>query len=151
MRAHRLPLLALPLLALPLVLSACGGLGGFVPGGAARAPGPQIAGSNAPEDNPFPVNYKPEILAFLRTYLNDPTNVHDAFITEPVMKTFGDKKRYVVCVSYNAKKTTGEYGGSKDRMAVFYVGRFNEFLENGREQCAGDKFQPFPELEHLTR
>ncbi len=141
MRARRLLILALP-----IVLGACsfGALG-------RRAPAPLIEGSNAAEDNPFPANYRAETLDFLHTYLNDPTNVRDAFIAEPVLKTIGDKTRYVVCVSYNAKTNTGEYGGSKDRMAVFYVGRFNELLENGRQPCADVKFQPFPELEHLTR
>ncbi len=139
MRAARLMILLLP-----IVLGACGG--------GARAPGPAVSGSNAAEDNPFPANYKAEILAYLRTYLNVPTGVRDAFIAEPVLKTFaGDKRRYVACVRYNAKNASGEYGGSKDRMAVFYVGRFNEFFENGREQCATANYQPFPELEHLTR
>jgi hypothetical protein len=139
MRARRLPLLLLP-----LVLGACG----FHTG---AGPAPLIAGSNDPADNPLPQDYKTEILAYLRTYLNDPTGVRDAFIAAPAVKTIAGKTRYVVCVSYNAKTNTGQYGGSKDRMAVFYVGRFNQFLENGREQCAADKFVPFPELEHLTR
>jgi len=136
----------IPILMLPLALAACG----FGPG-TARAPGPVIEGSNAPEDNPIPSNYKSEILDFLHTYLNDPTNVRDAFISEPVLKAMAGKNRYVVCVSYNAKTNTGEYGGSKDRVAVFYVGRFNQFVENGRQTCADVKFQPFPELEHMKR
>ena len=135
------------ILLLPLALGACSS---FTPG-AARTPGPVITGSNEPEDNPFPTNYKSEMLEFLRTYLNDPTNVRDAFIAAPALKTIGGKTRYVVCVSYNAKNETGEYGGSKDRVAVFYVGRFNQYIENGREQCANAAFQAFPELEHLKR
>ena len=34
----------------------------------------------------FPDNYRAEFVAFMRTYLNDPTNVRDAYIAEPTMK-----------------------------------------------------------------
>jgi len=39
------------------------------------------------EDRPqkYPDNYKTELLAFLRSYLNDPTKVRDAAIADPVL------------------------------------------------------------------
>jgi hypothetical protein len=39
------------------------------------------------EDRPqkYPDNYKTELLAFLRIYLNDPTKVRDAAIADPVL------------------------------------------------------------------
>lgn len=128
-----------PLL-LALLVAGCGG-------GTALSEDP----TSSPENNPLPANYKAEILAYLQTYLNVPTGVRNASIAEPVFTTIGGRKRYVVCLRYDAKRDDGQYGGLKDRVAVFYVGRFNEYLENGRETCANAQYQPFPELEHLSR
>ena len=36
------------------------------------------------EDQIYPKNYRPELLAFLRTYLNDPRGVRDATIADPL-------------------------------------------------------------------
>ena len=38
------------------------------------------------EPNTPPVNYKAEIIAYLRNYLNDPTGVRGAFIAEPELR-----------------------------------------------------------------
>jgi hypothetical protein len=99
----------------------------------------------------YPTNYKAELLAFLRTYLNDPSNIRDAFISEPSLRVLGTETRYVVCVRYEARRSTGEYAASRERMAVYFAGRFDRFLESAREQCAGATYQPFPELERLSR
>jgi hypothetical protein len=130
-----------PGLLLAILLAACGG----------GSAGLSLAGSNDAAHNPYPENYKAETLAFLHTYLNVPTGVREAFIAEPALKTVAGNRRYFVCLRYNAKTTTGEYGGAKDRAAVFYVGRFDQLIENGRELCSDANYQPFPELEHLTR
>jgi hypothetical protein len=34
----------------------------------------------------YPENYKAELLVFLHTYINDPTNIRDAAIADPVLK-----------------------------------------------------------------
>lgn len=34
----------------------------------------------------YPENYKTELLAFLRAYINNPTNIRDAAISDPVLK-----------------------------------------------------------------
>jgi hypothetical protein len=99
----------------------------------------------------YPTNYKAELLAFLRTYLNDPSNIRDAFISEPSVRIVGAETRYVVCVRYEARRSSGEYAPSRERLAVYYGGRFDRFLESAREQCAGATYQPFPELERLSR
>jgi hypothetical protein len=103
----------------------------------------------------FPTNYRAELIAFMRTYLNDPTNVRDAYIAEPTMKPFGPRNQYVVCVRYNAKNTDGRYMGSKDGMALFDGGRFDRMIDqfNNRvvNQCAEADYQRFPELEALKR
>lgn len=124
-----------PFVVLLIALSACAG----VPGG-----GESTATA-------FPTNYKAELLAFLRTYLNDPSNIRDAFISEPSVRIVGAETRYVVCVRYEARRSSGEYVPSRERLAVYYGGRFDRFLESAREQCAGATYQPFPELERLSR
>jgi hypothetical protein len=127
---------------LSILLGGCSGV---------SSPGLSLAGSNDPEHNPYPANYKAEMLAFMHTYLNVPEGVREASIAEPAWKNIGGKTRYVVCLRYNAQNTTGEYDGAKDRAAVFYQGRFDQFVENGHPLCEGAKYQPFPELEHLSR
>jgi hypothetical protein len=103
----------------------------------------------------FPDNYRAELVAFMRTYLNDPTNVRNAYIAEPAMKPFGSRNQYVVCVRYNARNTDGRYSGSKDGMALFDGGRFDHMIDqfNSRvvNQCADAAYKPFPELEALKR
>jgi hypothetical protein len=103
----------------------------------------------------FPANYRAELIAFLRTYLNDPTRVRDAYIAEPAMKTLGSRNQYVVCVRYNARNADGRYMGSKDGMALFDDGRFDRMIDqfNARviNQCADADYKPFPELEALKR
>lgn len=99
----------------------------------------------------YPAQYREELLVFLRSYLNDPTQVRGAMIAEPVERTFGGRTRYIVCVRYNARSSTGSYTGASDRMATYLNGRFDRLIENGREQCASAAYVPFPELEKLTR
>ena len=54
----------------------------------------------APEENPnvFPSDYKDEILNTMTNLLDDPTNVRDAYISEPVLSTVGKDQRYTICV-----------------------------------------------------
>jgi len=103
----------------------------------------------------LPENYKAEIIAFMRTYLNDPANVRDAFITEPVIKQVGTRSQYAVCVRYNAKNSDGRYAGSRDSLAVFERGRFDrmidQFPKGSVHPCVGVDYTHFPELEALKR
>ena len=39
----------------------------------------------------YPDNYRPELLAFMRTYLNDPVGVRNAEVAEPVQRTVGGR------------------------------------------------------------
>jgi len=102
-----------------------------------------------PEPNIFPTNYKNEILDTLTRVLDDPTNVRDAFITEPVLRSTGKDQRYVVCVRANARDINRQYAGSKDRIAYFFGGHINQLVEATKEQCGNAPFKPFPELEKL--
>ena len=98
-----------------------------------------------------PANARADIIAFLRTYLNDPTRIRDATISEPVIKQLGPVKRYVVCLRYNARDLDGKYAGARDRMAVFIGGKFDQLVEQPRDLCTGVEQKPFQELERLTR
>jgi hypothetical protein len=103
----------------------------------------------------FPSNYRAELIAFMKSYLNDPTNVRDAYIADPTMMQVGPRNQYVVCVRYNAKNTDGRYIGSKDGMALFDGGRLDRMVDqfNARvvNQCADADYKRFPELEALKR
>ncbi len=110
------------------------------------------AGGDDEEINAYPTNYKPEILGAMHAYLNDPTGIRDAGISDPSLKPVGGgAKRYVVCLRFNAKKRGNDYAGARDFAAVFIAGRFDHFAETAHEQCAGAAYTPFPELERLSR
>jgi hypothetical protein len=138
------------LLALPLAALACG---------CAREMPAVVS-----DPNVMPTNYKAEILAYLRTYLNDPTGVRGAYISEPELRTVPATtpfsaterptpahQRYMVCLRFNAKDSTGKYEGSRDRLVAFLDGRLDTLGPARREQCANANWQPFPDLEKLRR
>ncbi len=103
------------------------------------------------ENQPYPANYRPELLAFLRTYLNDPRGVREAVIALPAQKTVGGRLRYVVCVRFNARGTDGAYAGVKERAAMYIDGRFDRMIEEAGELCEGTTYAAFPEMEKLPR
>jgi hypothetical protein len=104
--------------------------------------------------NVYPGSYKQDLLAFLRTYLNDPTQIRAAAVAQPQRKTVGPGERYIVCVRYNARNTDGRYAGPKDGAATYVSGKLDRFFDvpgEVRELCKDAVFAPFPELEKLTR
>jgi hypothetical protein len=103
--------------------------------------------------NVYPQNYKSDIVALMRSYLNDPTGVRDAFVSEPVPRTIDGGERYVSCVRYNAKKSGGQYAGSKDSMVLFRGGRLDRIVDNepARAQCKAASYTAFPELQKMSR
>ena len=103
------------------------------------------------EANILPTNYRADAIAFLRTWLNDTSNVRDAVISEPALKQAGRVERYIVCVRFNAKNSLGQYEGTKERMIVFLAGKLDTMVDVRRDECAGARYQPFPELERLAR
>ena len=103
--------------------------------------------------NVYPQNYKADLIAFLRTYLNDPTHVRDAGVTQPALKRAGPGDRYVACVRYNSRDDRGKYTGVKDAAAIYVFGKLDRFLD-GKEAlplCKDAAYAPFPELARLTR
>jgi len=101
------------------------------------------------EPNIFPANYKQEIIDTLTNSLPDPTNVREAYITEPTLAPGSRDQRYTVCVRYNARDASRRYMGSTDRVAFFFGGRLNQLIEADKERCAKAAYKPFPELEKL--
>ena len=102
-------------------------------------------------NQPFPNNYRTELLAFLKTYLNNPVGVRDAGMAEPVQRVVGGRQRYVVCVRYSARDSDGGYREPRERAVLFVDGRLDRIIENGLEPCIGAVYAPFPELEKMTR
>ncbi len=99
--------------------------------------------------NVYPSSYKADILAAMHVYLNDPTGIRDAVISEPALKASGNATRYTVCLKFNPKKNNTDYAGLREVAAVFLAGRFDHFVEAPKEQCAGVSYAPFPELQQL--
>jgi hypothetical protein len=122
------------LLSLTLALSACGH--NVVP--------------DSDEINVYPTNYKSDILAAMHAYLNNPTGIRDAAISEPVLKWSGTVNRYVACLRFTPKKNVSEYGGTREIAAVFMGGRLDRFVDLPKTECAGVTYAAFPELQNLT-
>ena len=124
-------------------------------GGCTTDVGPSSAELKAQWDaqNVFPQNYKNDLMAFLRTYLNDPTHVRNASVSQPDLKQVGPGQRYVACVRYNAR-VDGKYAGVKDGVATFVSGKLDRYFstpQDVKEFCKDAVYAPFPELETLTR
>ncbi len=108
--------------------------------------------ANPPEVDPniYPTKYKDEILYTITPVFDDPTNVRDAYVTDPVLRPIGKDQRYTVCVRSNSRSlATRQYMGIKDRIAFFYGGHLNQLVEATKEQCGNAAYKPFPELEKL--
>lgn len=116
--------------------------------------------------NKFPADYKTDILAIARSYLNNPRKIRDAGISEPFLKDVGRGERYIVCVRFDAMNSDGKYTGSMARVATFRRGKLDHFTEatpepgmrrsgeifaepEAADPCIGAVYQPFPELEKL--
>lgn len=126
---------------LPLWLAACGGGGGAISFTDDQGSGPQ----------PFPTGYRADLLAFFKTYLNNPVGVRDAMLAEPVQRSVGGRQRFVACVRYTAKDFDGKYTAPQERAVAFVDMRLDRVVDNGAEICAGASYAPFPDLEKLTR
>jgi len=100
--------------------------------------------------NIFPDKYREEILAYQRSYLNDPTGIRSAAISQPALRKVGSVERYLVCVRFNAKAPGGSYTGVRDHLAIFLAGKLDQ-MGVSREHCKDAAYEPFPELERLAR
>lgn len=114
--------------------------------------------------NVYPNNYKADLLAAVHTYVSDPTNIRDAFVSDPTIRSIGPQHRYAACVRFNARNGDGSYTGSKDVLAIFAAGRFEQFVDPSagavnssnqansiKELCGQAEYKRFPELETMKR
>ena len=99
----------------------------------------------------YPTNSRAEILAFMKTYLNNPAGVRDAAIAEPVQRTVGGRLRYVSCLRFTPRESDGGYRQLRERAVLYVNGRLDRVVEDARDVCAGAVYAPFPELGKLTR
>jgi hypothetical protein len=131
------------ILLLPILLAACAGDG--------DGRSFNYTGERGGADQPYPANYRAELQAFMKTYLNNPVGVHDAAMAEPVQRTVGGRVRYVSCLRFTPRDSDGSYGEARERAVLYVNGRLDRVVENASEICAGAVYAPFPELEKLTR
>jgi len=97
-----------------------------------------------------PANYKAEVLAYLRNYLNDLSGIRDAAISAPALRSVGTGiERYVSCVRFSAR-TPGASPGGREYLVVFLAGKLDQ-MGPTRDQCKDAAYEPFPELERLRR
>lgn len=99
--------------------------------------------------NVYPEHYKTDITAAMHAYLNDPTGIRDAMVSPPELKEVGNGNRYISCLKFSPKKNATQYAPTREIVAVFLIGRFDQFLENPRDLCKTANYAPFPELQKL--
>lgn len=128
----------LPVLLIAAALAACAG-----------SDGPRVETKGGASVNVYPENYKPEVLAFLRNYLNDLTGIREAGISAPVVRPIGGIERYVVCVRFSAR-TPGASATGRDYLALFLLGKLDQMAPT-RDECKAATYEPFPELERIKR
>ncbi|GAC1494094.1 MAG: hypothetical protein NVS2B1_00230 [Bradyrhizobium sp.] len=131
------------ILLLPIMLAACAG------GDESR--GISFTDDRGVANQPYPDNYRPELLAFMKTYLNNPVGVHDALLAEPVQRTVGGRLRYVSCLRFTPRESDGTYRSSRERAILYVNGRLDQVVENASDVCAGVAYAPFPDLEKMAR
>lgn len=100
---------------------------------------------------PFPANYRSEVLAFMHSYLNNPVGVRQAAMAEPVQRTVGGRTRYVACLRYSERQSDGAYRDARDHAVLFVNGRLDRMIPNPDDECAGAVYAAFPELEKMQR
>lgn len=104
--------------------------------------------------NTPPQGYKQDLLAYMRTYLNDPSGVRGAAVSPPTLKDFGPGQRYMTCVRYTERKSDGKNGPQKEGVAMFVSGKLDRYFDTPRETreiCKDAVYAPFPEMEAIKR
>lgn len=131
------------ILLLPIAVAACAG------GDDER--GTSLINDRGGGEQPFPDNYRTEVLAFMKTYLNNPVGVHDAGMADPVQRTVGGRLRYVSCLRFTPRETDGSYREPRERAILYVNGRLDRVIESTSDICAGAAYAPFPQMEKMTR
>ena len=131
------------ILMLPIVLAACAG--------SDDSRSITYTDDRGVANQPYPDNYRAELLAFMKTYLNNPVGVHGAAMAEPVQRTVGGRLRYVTCLRFSPRESDGSYRALRERAILYVNARLDRVVEDASDVCAGAVYAPFPELEKLAR
>ncbi|MGE9007197.1 hypothetical protein ACO2JO_01350 [Leptospira interrogans] len=131
------------ILLLPIVLAACAG--------SDEVRSITYTDDRGVSNQPFPNNYKGEILSFMKTYLNNPVGVRNAVMAEPIQRVVGGRLRYVSCLRFSPRDSDGNYAEPRERAILYVDGRLDRIIENASEPCAGVVYAPFPDMEKMTR
>jgi hypothetical protein len=131
------------ILLLPVALAACAG--------SDEAKSITYTDDRGVSNQPFPSNYKSEILLFMRSYLNNPVGVRGAVMAEPVQRVVGGRLRYVSCLRFSARDSDGNYREPRERAVLYVDGRLDRIIENASDPCAGAVYAAFPDLEKMVR
>ncbi|MBS0247837.1 MAG: hypothetical protein JSR61_14570 [Proteobacteria bacterium] len=104
--------------------------------------------------NVLPQNYKSDLVAFMRTYLNDPQHVRNAQASRPTLKALSDDnhQRFIVCVRFRERQAAGTYAAAKEGYATFVSGKLDRYVDTPKDVaalCKDASLEPFPELEKL--
>ena len=129
-------------------LAGCAGIGA---GGSDDSRNISYTDDKGVANQPYPNNYRAELLAFLKTYLNDPVGVRDAVMAEPVQRTIGGRLRYLTCLRFSMRDSDGSYRDARERAVVYVDGRLDHVVDKPGDICAGAAYAAFPELAKLAR
>ena len=135
-------------LALPISASWLGGCSGS--GTSDSLFNKDKAAASQADQNAFPVDYKEELAAFLRTYITNPRLVRDAYVATPVLRPTSGQPRYVTCVRYNPRNFENKYEGKTEKLVVFLGGKINQVLESDPQICPTLAYQRYPEIENMV-
>lgn len=92
------------------------------------------------DPNVFPANHKASVLTFLQINPAGIVGAISAELSPPTLKPFGTDSRYVACVRIAGPDWR------KEKMAVFYGGEINQFVDATEEACKDAVYARFPEL-----
>src|SRR3974377_614124 len=105
----------------------------------------------AVDPNIVPTDYRREILNTLQKSLDNPANVRDAAVSDPVLRSSGQEPRSSICVRENSRDPSGQFMGPKENIGWVYARPLNQLIEAAPGQCAGAAYRPWPELEKLCQ
>jgi hypothetical protein len=94
------------------------------------------------DPNLFPADYKADLVRLVRKSVDNPKDIRDAFVSDLALKSFGADSRYVACVRYN----DGHQVAPQEKMAVYFGGNPNVFVDATPDKCTASSYKPFPEL-----
>jgi hypothetical protein len=95
----------------------------------------------APIDpNAYPANFRKQLAELLRQSLSNRADFRGALISQPILMPIGDSQRYMVCLQFHGN------GQVKTKVAIYFAGLVQQFLDATPQQCGSVPYTPFTEL-----